>query len=119
MAQRAILDAERIDVDGKLLRVQRAKFTVTGSGDQQVLAAVAGKKLRVLASRELVDAATTVTWKSDSTALTGAMPYPTEGGAVQPMTPHGWLETVAGEALKVALGTTTSTLTGNLVYLEI
>ena len=59
-------------------------FTVTGSGQQEVIASVTGKTIRVLSYTLIVDGATTVTWKNATTAISGAMAFAINGGISVP-----------------------------------
>lgn len=87
------------------------------SGTTAVVAAVTGKKLRVLEYGYTVGGAGAVTWKSATTALTGVMPHNAAGeGIERPFNPAGYFETVAGEALNL---TTTMDADGSLIYQEI
>lgn len=83
------------------------------SGANEIVAAVAGYRIRVMGGHFVCDAAVTVTWKSATTALSAASSYAANGGPVLPIVPwpradvlppDGWLETAAGEALNMVLG---------------
>lgn len=98
-----------------------AKIDAAGAGDNEVVAAVTGKKIRVLALF-LVMTGTAVTIRFESsaggTALTGQMTPSQGGGFVLPFNPVGWFETVAGENLNLELGGAQS-VDGCLTYVEI
>lgn len=77
-----------------------------GNGDNTLVAAVAGKKIRVLQCF-LIMTGTAVTIRFESaaggTALTGQM-QPTQGGGfVLPFSPVGWFETLEGQLLNLEL----------------
>jgi hypothetical protein len=87
--------------------IQYAKIDAAGIGDNTLVAAVAGMKIRVL-SLFAVMTGTAVTIRFESgasgTALTGQM-QPTQGGGfVLPYNEGGWFETAAGELLNLELG---------------
>ena len=89
------------------------------SGNNTLVAAVAGKKIRVLGFF-LVSAAGAVTARfesdADGTALTGQMTMSATGSTVAPgFNPLGWFETVAGELLNLELSAGVS-LDGALTY---
>ena len=91
------------------------------SGDNEIVAAVTGKKIRVLAF-VLVMTGTAVTVRFESgaggTALTGQM-TPSQGNVIQAAyAPVGHFETAAGQALNLELGGAQS-VDGWLVYAEV
>jgi hypothetical protein len=74
------------------------------AADHEIVAAVAGKKIKVTSYTLIGAGAVSVTWKSAAAALSGAMPL----AANSQLTAHasgqrGVLETVAGEALNLTL----------------
>lgn len=95
-----------------------AKVDAASSGDNTIVAAVAGKKIRVLCgSLTMTGTAVTIRFESAAggTALTGQM-TPAQGQTI-PITycPMGNFETVAGELLNLELGGAQS-VDGWLVY---
>lgn len=101
------------------MAVKTAAISATSDGDNTVIAAVTGKRIRVLGYVLNVNAAGTVQWKSGaSTALSGAMEFVDGGGvASAPVSPFGrfWFQTAAGEALVLATATGVDGL-GHLIY---
>lgn len=99
------------------------KFAVidfAGSGDNTVLAAVTGKKIRVL-SLFLIAAGTVVTRfesGASGTALTGQMNLVANTGFVLPFNPLGWFETASNALLNLELSAAIS-VDGGLVYVEV
>lgn len=92
--------------------IQRAAFT-GAVGDNAAVAAVAGKKIRVLQVYLHQTGAGSVQFKSDvgggATALSGVIPTTAENLAVNPgFNPAGHFETAAGKAFNIALGTATA-----------
>jgi hypothetical protein len=94
-------------------------ISATSDGDNEIVAAVSGKRIYVLGYVLNVNAAGTVQWKSGaSTALSGAMELVDGGGISAPMVaPQGgwWFRTAAGEALVLATAAGVDGL-GHLAY---
>jgi len=99
-------------------------LTATGT----LVAAVASKKIRVLALLMTVDFTTgdeTYTFKSGAagTALTGAFGSPASPAnrpvIPMPFNPLGWFETTSGVLLELSLAGTTPIAQGCLVYVEV
>lgn len=90
------------------------------SGDNTIVAAVAGKKIRVISV--FLMAAGTVNTRFESgasgTALTGQMNLVANVGFVLPFNPTGWFETAAGSLLNLELSGAIST-DGCLSYVEV
>lgn len=102
-------------------RIKRAIIDNATSGDNTLVAAVTGKRIRVL-SLFVIMTGTAVTIRFESgaggTALTGQM-QPTQGGGfVLPFNPVGWFETAAGALLNLELSGAQS-VDGCLVYVEV
>lgn len=101
--------------------IKRAVIDAATSGDNEAVAAVSGKKIRVH-SCFLIMTGTAVTIRFESaaggTALTGQMQPSQGGGFVLPHNPLGWFETVAGQALNIELSGAQS-VDGGLTYSEI
>jgi hypothetical protein len=90
--------------------------TVSASGDNPVVAAVTGKKIRVK-SFQLVNGANTansVKWRSGTADISGVATAPAAFGpfgVVPPSDPKAFLmETVAGQALNLNLSAATAVL---------
>lgn len=94
-----------------------AKIDIAATAD--VVAAVAGRRIRVLAGLLVAAGSVTATWKSGSTGLTGAMsmvvgvPLPMAPSNSMDTVPH--LQTAAGEALNLTLSGAVQ-VSGYLVY---
>lgn len=100
---------------------QYADIEAATAGDNTLVAAVAGKKIRVLAAVLVASGgANTARFETDAagTALTGQMDIAADGQLVLPLNGFGWFETVAGELLNLELGAATA-VAGCLVYEEI
>lgn len=103
------------------LTVKRKSLTVAASQtDASVVAAVAAKKIRVLSlAHQCAGTATTATYESDATVDTRLhkVPAGANGGQVLSYNPHGWFETLVGEALIITTGTGSDTEI-TLTYVE-
>jgi len=100
---------------------QYAVIAAATLGDNTLVAAVTGKKIRVLAVFLVASGgANTVRFESDAagTALTGQMDLGADGQLVLPLNGFGWFETVAAELLNLELSAATA-VAGALVYEEI
>ncbi len=99
---------------------QFAVIDVATSGDNTIVAAVTGSKIRVT-SLFLVSAGTvTVRFESaaSGTALTGQMTTAVNNIIVLPYNPAGWFETVVSELLNLELSGNVS-VDGALTYVEV
>lgn len=100
--------------------IQRVAVAVSESGNGTLVAAVAGKKVKVLGALLVGAGDVSVKFVGGSTDLTGAMPLSVAGnGLVMPMTHRGyhWLETAAGAALALNLSESVA-VAGVVVYLQ-
>lgn len=97
-----------------------AAIDVASSGDNTLVAAVVGKKVRVLACVLVASAAVTVRFESGAggTALTGQMVLAANGGFTLPFNPVGWFETGSNTLLNLELSAATS-VDGCLTYVEV
>tara|TARA_R100000306_G_C4356497_1_gene132999 strand:+ start:347 stop:700 length:354 start_codon:yes stop_codon:yes gene_type:complete len=100
--------------------IKRAKIDAASSGNNTLVAAVTGKKIRVLAAFfTMTGTAVTIRFEdgADGTALTGQM-GPTAGQTiVLPFNPVGWFETSDATLLNLELSGSQS-VDGALVYIE-
>ena len=86
--------------------VQRVKIDSALSGANLLVAAVADKKIKVLAVFLIASAEVNVIFKSDTTAISGTIPLTTNSGFVLPsplIQEHHWMETAVGKALNLTL----------------
>jgi len=101
-----------------------AKIDASASGDNQVVAAVAGKRIRVISYTLITSAAVTAKWRSASTDITGGMAFAANGGSepsVSILSPggiFGLFQTEPGEALNLNLSSAVA-VGGHLVYIEV
>lgn len=104
----------------KSYEIKYAVIDDATSGDNEIVAAVTSKKIRVLAVW-LVSAGTVTTrWESGAggTALTGQATLAVNTGYALPFNPVGWFETAKGVALNLELSAAVS-VDGSLVYVEV
>ncbi len=100
---------------------QYAVIDAAVAGDNTLVAAVAGKKIRVLAATLVASGgANTVRFESDAagTALSGLMDLAADGQLILPLNGFGWLETAAAALLNLELSAATL-VAGVLVYEEV
>lgn len=101
------------------LQVKYAVIDHATSGDNTLVAAVTGKKIRVLSYVLVASGAVTVRFESGAsgTALTGQMSLAANGGISAPFNENGYFETAAGVLLNLELGGAVS-VDGHLSYVE-
>ena len=92
-----------------------ASVPVSLAASGQVVAAIAGKRIRVLGVGLVGLLATQVKFQSNATDITGAMPFAANGGVVMPAGEQPWFETAIGEALNINMNIAT-TLGGVVQY---
>lgn len=99
---------------------KRAVIDAATSGNNVLVAAINGKKIRVLSVFVVAAGAVTVRFESeaDGTALSGQMNLAANGGFVLPFNPAGWFETAFGELLNLELSGAVS-VDGCLTYQEL
>lgn len=97
-----------------------AKIVASASGASQVVAAVGGKKIRVLRWSLVCNGAVNVKWQSHVTPtdLTGLHYFSANGGISEPYCKVGHFETVSGEALDINLSGAIA-VGGSLTYVEV
>lgn len=95
-----------------------ADIASSASGDNEVVAAVPGKKIRVLAYTIIASGDVDVKWRSAATDLTGVMPFTINSGVAHGYAPVGYFETASGEALNLNLSDAVA-VGGYLVYVEV
>jgi hypothetical protein len=98
---------------------QYATISCSSSGNNEIVAAVSGKKIRVLYWIVSVSGGVNFQWRSASTNKTGAFTNSAAGGgAGGSYNPLGHFETVASEALNLYLSESV-TVGGYLVYVAV
>lgn len=103
------------------LLVKYAAISAASNGNNTIVAAVTGKKIRVLAAvMVMTGTAVTLTWQSGAggSALSGAM-TPLQGTSIiLPYNEQGWFETAAATLLNLSLGGGQA-VAGVIVYVEV
>ena len=97
--------------------VQYAPINATSFGDTQIVPAVSGKRIRVIAYAVIANATVSIKFRSDTTDITGSMRV-VEGGGIAHAYDGGLFQTADGEALNINLSTN-ATVGGYVVYREI
>jgi hypothetical protein len=97
-----------------------APIDVATSGNNTLVAAVSGKRIRVLAAILISAGSVNVRFESgaDGAALSGQMALTANSGFTMPYNPAGWFESVAGALLNLELSAAVS-VDGFLVYAEV
>jgi len=100
--------------------VKYAAIDAATSGDNEIVAAVSGKRIRVISCFMIAAGAVNVRFESGAggTALTGQMNLTTNSGFTLNENNSGWLETASGAALNLELSGAVS-VDGCLSYIEI
>lgn len=104
-----------IQVSGGLAVVKRAFATGATIATHTLVAAVTGKKIRVLAFFATTVDGLNLTFKSGSTTISANLAF---SGVMSTYNPHGWFETAAGEALGFAIDAAESTSV-QVTYVEV
>lgn len=113
------LHSQRVYCGGAQAEVKYASISAAGGGDTTVVAAVSGKKIRVIGYSVTSDTANgLLRFESDTggTALTGVMTFGDNFSLSVNCAPFGCFETVAGELLNAEAAT--ASFTGHLTYIE-
>ena len=95
-----------------------APIDFTASGDQTLVAAVAGRSVRVYHLFLVVSADTELTFKRGATELTGPMPMLANGSIVLDFQGQPWFATLDNEAF-VLNQSGTAQVSGQLAYTQI
>jgi hypothetical protein len=110
-----------LTVENFMIDVKRAVINHADSGDNTIVAAVTGKKIRVLSMWFSVAGAVNTRFESGAggTALTGVQEWGAKGdGQVLPFNPLGWFETAAATLLNLELSGAVS-VDGAIQYIEV
>ncbi len=98
-----------------------ASISAASSGSNEIVAAVTGKRIKVLAYTVIAAGDVSITWRSASTAISGAMSIAQNGGAAPAAGASGplgfvpLLQTESGEALNLNLSSAVQ-VSGHLTY---
>ncbi len=109
-------DALRVNIVYPARTFKNAVINESTSGDKTIVTAVSGKCIKVAVVVLNVAGTVSLTWKSGSTAKSGAMPFQAREGYVASVTPPAYVQaTAAGEALVLNLSAAIA-VTGWLTY---
>jgi hypothetical protein len=114
-------DTNKITNDGVLLTPKYAKIAASSSGNNTLVAAVASKKIRVLAYNIMAAAAVNAKFQDGAggTDLTGLKYFDAAGAGISVgYNPVGWFETTANTLLNLNLSGAQA-VGGELVYIEV
>lgn len=100
------------------LTVKFAAITASVVGANTIVSAVTSKKIRVLSFAVSAIVAGSLQWKSNTTAISGAIPL-TLNANMQLASPYGLFETAAGEALNLVTVGLLANIAGHLSYVEV
>lgn len=97
-----------------------AAIAASGLGANTIVAAVVGRKIRVLAYTLMANGAVNAKFRSSTvTDLTGLKYFAAAGGGISvSFNPLGWFETAIGELLNLDLSGAVA-VGGELVYIEV
>ena len=114
------LDSGQVWDAGVSLAPKFTAINATTNGDNTIVAAVASKKIRVLAYSFVADAAVGVAFEDGAggTELSGQMAVVQNGGVVMPFNPVGWFETSVNTLLNLETDAVAN-VRGHLVYVEV
>lgn len=105
---------------GTYLTPATAKVSIAAATTTTVVAAVAGKKIRILALYLVAGGAVNINWQSHTTTSNGdaALDIAANSGIVLNFNPVGWFDTTSGEALDIVTSAA-SQLSGRIVYVAV
>jgi hypothetical protein len=107
---------DKVNIDGVDRAVLQLSVNATASGDNTLLVAVPGCKIRVLGVSVAATAAVSVAWKSGaSNTMIQAMGFAASGQLNVERVVGYWMETNPGESLVLNLSATTN-VRGALTY---
>lgn len=108
-----------LNFDGNRFEIKRTIIDVAGSGDNEVVAAVSGKKIVVIHYQLIAAGTVNVRFESGAggTALSGQMNLTTNSGASDRFD-YGLFETAVGQSLNLELSGAIS-VDGYLSYIEV
>ena len=115
---RFLQEMGRVFIAGIASEVKQAKINATTSGETQVVAAVTGKKLRVISVIFTTSAAISIGWRSASNVKIDPMSFAQNGGMTEQWRRGHFFETNTGEALNIYLSSNAN-VRGSLCYVEV
>jgi hypothetical protein len=115
-----MISSDSVMANGVSKRVQYAAVAASSAGDNTLLAAVTGLKIRVLSIYLVAASDVTARFESGAggTALSGQMEIPAKGGFVLPFNQAGWFQTAAEALLNLELSSAVS-VGGGFSYITV
>jgi len=113
-----ILNSGKVRVGNEDKAVKWAEINATTIGDTPVVAAVTGKKIRVLVIDFACSGAVGISWKSGSTVIRNAQAFAANGGIAHSAYPGWFAETSASQALAINLDAAVN-VRGSVSYVEV
>lgn len=86
---------------GRKSFLKQAVISFASASDNEIVAAVAGKRILVHRLFLVCSGTTNLTFKRGSTALSGAIPMAANGGITFDITGEPWFETAVAEAFNI------------------
>lgn len=119
VATTVVMSGSTVDLAGVAVTPKFVKIDAASSGNNTLVAAVSGKKIRVVGGMLMATADITVKFQSGAggTDLTGPLPVGAKGGFAIATSPWGSFETASGALLNLNLSA--GAVGGFLVYLEV
>jgi hypothetical protein len=116
----AVLSTDTIYNGTTALTPKFATIAASTSGNNQIVAAVTSKKIRVLAAQLISNGTVNAKWQSGSsgTDLTGLAYLVANAGYVLPFNPCGWFESASGVLLNLNLSAAIN-VGGSILYIEV
>lgn len=116
----ASTESNQMTAGGTVVTPKFVAIAASGSGNNTVLSAVSGKKIRVLALQLMAAGTVNAKWQSGAggTDLTGLAYLIVNTGMVLPFNPAGWFETGATTLLNLNLSAAIA-VGGCLTYIEV
>ena len=96
--------------------IQYGVISISGGGDMELVAAVAGKRIYVLSIAVTPEMVVDIQWKSGTTAITGVIPRNAKEDYNLSYCPYAYFRTELGEAL-VLNANAADAIGGHLTYL--
>lgn len=87
------------------------------AGSSTIIAAKSGVKFRVVSGYMISSNTNSVTFQSDTGAISGTMDFTSQERMTLPLSEYGWFQTDAGESLAVTLSNSNK-VAGMLTYFE-
>lgn len=112
------LETGRVMAFGISAAPKFALISASASGDNSIIALVAGKKIRVLGYTLVVSGAITAAFRSGTNPLTGGMSFAANGGAAVAISPLGQFETSSSAVLNLYLSSAMP-VAGHVTYIEV